>query len=366
MSNSPGGSSKRIPSLDGLRAISVALVLLAHVGLTPGFPETHWGHWAADKCGQFGVKVFFVISGYLITSLLIHELAKTSTISLKDFYIRRAFRIFPAYYAYLGVVLVLEMFSLLSLMPGDIAHAVTYTTNFNFVRSWYVVHTWSLSVEEQFYLLWPAVMLWASPKRRIQIAAATVIFAPIARGVTFYVQRHYGDHTPIIGQTFPTVADSIAVGCLLALLRDRVVAAARYNAFLQSRWFPLVPISLLVMHPFMISLALDHIVLQSLLNIGICVCIDRAVRLPGGAVIRLLNWRPLVYFGTLSYSIYLWQQLCLGPRTPLPLESLPAKVAISLALAWLSFTLIENPFLKLRVRLQKKPAPTPTVAPTAS
>jgi peptidoglycan/LPS O-acetylase OafA/YrhL len=95
-------SFARIPSLDGLRALSISFVLLGHLAFTPGFPITR--SWWTDAYAHYGVRIFFVISGYLITTLLVREREKTGAIDLKQFYIRRAYRILPAAYFYLIVV----------------------------------------------------------------------------------------------------------------------------------------------------------------------------------------------------------------------------------------------------------------------
>lgn len=153
-------STARIPSLDGLRAISIVMVLVAHASGTRLFPvPASAGNLLG--LGEFGVHVFFVISGFLITGLLLDELARTNRVDLRRFYLRRALRIFPPYYTYLAVVFLLALAGALQLAPRDMAHGLTYTSNYYPARSWFLGHTWSLSVEEQFYLLWPAVLMLA-------------------------------------------------------------------------------------------------------------------------------------------------------------------------------------------------------------
>src|SRR5215831_9782405 len=168
----------RIPSLDGLRAISILLVVAGHSfdeGRSPLLFEL-FGH-----LGNYGVRIFFIISGFLITTLLLKEYTKTETISLRSFYLRRALRIFPAFYVYVAVICILAVLGVVSLLRGDVLHAVTYTMNYHTTRGWYLNHIWSLSVEEQFYLIWPAALLFAGPGRAPRIALATVILAPFIR-----------------------------------------------------------------------------------------------------------------------------------------------------------------------------------------
>src|SRR5882724_9559882 len=142
--------SSRIPSLDGLRALSISLVLVGHFAFAAGFP-IHRAWWT-DAYAHYGVLIFFVISDYLITTLLVRERAKTGTINLKQFYIRRAYRILPAAYFYLVVVTVVFYASL----PFKfLVTAYTYLTSYAVHTPWVLLHLWSLSVEEQFYLVWP-------------------------------------------------------------------------------------------------------------------------------------------------------------------------------------------------------------------
>jgi peptidoglycan/LPS O-acetylase OafA/YrhL len=346
--------ARSIPSLDGLRAVSVALLLVAHAATTRGFPDLGRARWIPEKLGELGVKVFFVISGFLITSLLIRELETTGAISLRDFYLRRAFRIFPVYYFYLAVVFALSALGVFPQRPNDAFFSLTYLMNYHYDRSWNVGHAWSLSVEEQFYLLWPAVMCFAGPRRRVQIALAVVFIGPLARAVSWLLQRRLGLDTAGIGQTFPTVADALAIGCLLALERDRIASWQRYNALLCSPWFALAPLTAFVAMLGTYVIAFNHTIAQTIINVAICVTIDRCVRVPGGAVIRLLNSRPFVLVGTLSYSIYIWQQPFLNAGNTSPLLRFPLNVVLVLPVAFASYHLLEKPFLEIRARLQKR------------
>ena len=140
--------SSRIPSLDGLRAISIALVILSHLVYIEGFPlpkaiDPLW----FDRLGPLGVRVFFVISGFLITSLLLQELETNKSINLGKFYFRRTLRIFPPYYFFILVMIILNKFNWVALSSKDIIHAFTYTVNYYPERSWVIGHGWSLSVE---------------------------------------------------------------------------------------------------------------------------------------------------------------------------------------------------------------------------
>ena len=156
----------RIASLDGLRAISIGLGLLGHLAGTRFFPLTSA---AGDffALAETGVLIFFIISGFLITTLLLHELDNSGRINLLKFYFRRTLRIFPPYYFLIAVLLVLRFLGYISLSNYDVLHAFTYTSNYFYPEGWYLGHPWSLSVEEQFYLLWPAILLLSGKRKAV-------------------------------------------------------------------------------------------------------------------------------------------------------------------------------------------------------
>src|SRR5438034_718829 len=195
---------RRIPSLDGLRAVSIALVVLGHLCGTSGFALP--GSFANTLAlGELGVGVFFVISGFLITKLLLEEAEGTGRISLLRFYLRRTFRIFPPYYAFILVLIVLDAARWITLSSGDLVHTLTYTANYHAGRSWNVGHAWSLSVEEQFYLLWPPVLLVLGRWGGLRVALAFIAAAPLVRLGLWTLVPAARD---TVGVSFETVARS--------------------------------------------------------------------------------------------------------------------------------------------------------------
>ena len=352
----------RIPSLDGLRAISIALVLLGHLAGTRGFPvSAAAGNWLG--LGEFGVHVFFVISGFLITRLLLDELKQTGRISLGSFYFRRTLRIFPAYYGFLLVVFVASAAGSIQLAKGDLFHALTYTSNYDPGRSWFVGHTWSLSVEEQFYLLWPALIVLAGPRRALIAAAVAVLAAPLVRTGSWELMRWSGEG---IGHRFETVADAVAIGCLLAGTRGWLHRSARYMKGMASPWFVLVPVlavagNMLHDHP-----VAHFLIGMSAMNVAVALALDWCLTFHSGRVGRVLNAAPLVYVGTLSYSLYLWQQLFLNRSAANAASAFPVNLLLVCAAALASFYLIERPSLQLRRRVEtawRRQRPAPAGAP---
>jgi peptidoglycan/LPS O-acetylase OafA/YrhL len=328
--------SNRIPSLDGLRGISIWAVILAHAFshfqrnspsghlLRSGVHLLRSGLW---QLAYFGVTVFFVISGFLITSLLVREYTRSSRIHLGHFYHRRAIRILPASLLYIGVVLALG-----TATGAQSVYALTFTTSYFFDHAYKPLQQlWSLSVEEQFYLLWPLVFLLGvrSAKR---CGWAVMFLCPVLR----VFLRHYGYLE--IQHLAPAIADSIAAGCLLALYYDKV------RTFV-SRYLVSGPNFLLLCAA---SLATSEVVFRyNLVELwGIVPCI---IALIISAAIerrdRVLNSGPLLWSGLLSYSLYLWQQPFLALDGPLNLLSI--RMVATIIAAYVSYRFVEQPTLNL-------------------
>src|SRR5215510_986306 len=228
-SNAGFHDGSRIPSLDGLRAVSILIVILFHmslVGLAPSFFK---------RADSFGVQIFFVISGYLITSLLAKEREQTGTISLKAFYLRRVFRIVPAAYCYLAIVV---GFYWALFRPIDVFSVFTFTSNYDLGRPPIVAHIWSLSVEEQFYILWP-ITLCLFFQQRLRILLWALCLFPLM--IIGFHLLHWNTYR---GFAFPTAYDSLALGCLAAVLGSRLNFLRSYWFFLAGvvavllQWFP--------------------------------------------------------------------------------------------------------------------------------
>lgn len=315
---------KRIPSLDGLRAISISLVVLGHLAKSGHAPHVFWSYLAAT-----GVRIFFVISGYLITTLLIRERDLTSTISLREFYARRAFRIFPAALVFMTLSSIaywhdLRWYHLLG--------ALLYLANYDLTRPWIFGHLWSLSIEEQFYLLWPFVLKkWY--RHRMGILVGVMIFAPMWKMASYLLKVRIG----LVA--FPADADNLAIGCLLAILGARLPKVSRYTAVAMSVGVAFIPF--FSAHSANRTL-LMLFVLYPALYISIAGVLLHVTQTP----YRLLNWGPITWVGRISYSLYLWQQpFCSDPH----LRS--GSIAIlSLVCACLSYYFVEQPMLRLRER----------------
>jgi peptidoglycan/LPS O-acetylase OafA/YrhL len=352
MSNSTG---QRMPSLDGIRAISILMVLYGHVSSTRDFPVSivgKYGSWFGDVA-HLGVLVFFVISGFLITSLLMSEREMTGAISLKRFYLRRIVRIFPAFYAFILVMTIATLLGVVPLTGRDFAYALTYTVNFEANRAFQIGHLWSLSVEEQFYLLWPLTLLVLRERRALIVAVAAIFTGPLVRvAILEWIFRVDPHSLNGMLTSFPAMFDYLAAGCALALLRPRLLTRRWYLRLTASPWLALaIPLVLLINrmgnHTTAILLG------SPVMNVCIALLIESGTRHAGSLAGRFLNWKPIVFLGVVSYSLYLWQQLFLDYQSKAWMNAFPQNLVFAFLAALASYFLIERPFLRLRRRLRR-------------
>ena len=360
--------ASHIPSLDGLRAFSVALVLIGHVAATHGAPA--WmDRPIITSLGNIGVRFFFLISGFLITSLLMREHARHGQINLRHFYIRRAYRILPAALVYIGVIWACHLAGWIDLsfhiatkttaesaIP-DLLHALTFTANYNHDYNWYYNHLWSLSVEEQFYLLWPFVLLYLGKAHGRWACVAAMLACPVIRAAMYA----WGDAPEIaMNREFQAIADALATSCLAALLHQQIGQSKLALRFLMHPLLPLMVGACLLAMGYgsaLVSRPFAYIVGQVFSNLGIIIVLQHVIRSPNTWAGQILNWRPMVWVGTMSYSLYLWQEPFLYFHLDHWLTRFPLNLLLSFAAAWLSYRLIEKPFLKLREKLHPTPEP---------
>ena len=347
------------PALDGLRAVSISLVVAAHF-------------WASGKVpGAFGVTLFFFISGYLITSQLLRTLRHSGRIDFAGFYLRRCLRLWPA-----GLTYTLAAGLAFQAAGGRIgapawAAAIFYGANYADIWRWFrstlqgVRHPfnvlWSLAVEEHFYAIWPAALAWLR-ERWLTIGVVAGVCAGLLawRLVLLHVcfgsvpgpSGLCGPPQPITAQHFDrlyfatdTRLDSIAFGALMALLEGRAVLASAWRAALG---FVVLGLSFAWQAPA--GREAMRYSLQGLALLGLVPWLTE----PRAWAYRLLCLEPVLLIGRLSYSLYLWHWAGLGVADWLvPVHGLAwASIALplSLGLAAASYWGIERPMLRLRRR----------------
>ena len=345
----------RYPSLNGLRAFSILLVIIHHLNLKHGLLAPLQGiRWLEPilffiQDGDLGVNVFFVISGFLITSLMLNEEAATKTVSLKKFYARRTLRIFPAYYFLLLVYMALQLAHVIHIDRTSWITAITYTKYFNWYGDWYTSHAWSLSIEEQFYLCWPLIFLAGANFRK----AGAVIMIAMVPCVRLYLHLH---PSPWFNDlNFFTRIDAIATGCLFALYKDRILEALRprftllfYICFVILFAFPYLPAwaGMVYLDSVFVPLGLAH---GTIGNFLVAIILMYSVFGPQRVWYKLLNLRAVNYIGLLSYSIYLWQQIFTGGDNWW-VTGMPQSLLCIAVMSLFSYYVIEKPFNKLRSR----------------
>jgi peptidoglycan/LPS O-acetylase OafA/YrhL len=354
---------RRIPSLDGLRGIAITLVLLSHLAGSRGFLSMRTVALAGD-IGNLGVRLFFVISGFLITQLLLLEIQRSQRISLKAFYIRRVLRIFPAFYVFILFAALLAGVGFATIDRRDVIYAVTYTMNYhaNYSENFSLRHLWSLAVEEQFYLLWPLTLAILMPSRATRVLVGVVLVVPILR-VALYTRLP--GYENIVDTGFEGVCDALATGCLLAIAMPRLVRMDSFNRLVLSPLFPVLFAAV-----FIANKQRDHpkffwLLCVPFMNVTLALTVLRYVEAPFLPLGRLLNRQPLVSVGVLSYSLYLWQQLFLIQSRPVTsmLVVFPLNIVMAFLCAAASYHLIETPFLRLKERFE--PGHAPAAPPSA-
>ena len=349
-----GGPSARISSLDGLRALAVLLVVLDH---------------SLDNFqgGGVGVCVFFVLSGFLITSLLLGERERTGVLALRLFYARRLLRLYPALIAMLTVTVALGCSAKMA------AVAATYTSNlyntFSNLSAGPFQHTWSLALEEQFYLLWPlALPLVIRYRTRAAWGLAMTALASAA-AAWFGTQAMVGHGGAITSAVFNPVwqAHGLLIGCALALVLRRGVAVGRANGMVLGGTASVLVIAVLASVTVHRNWAAGWNMLAELAAAAMIAGMTRGGALRGAA--RVFQSRPAVWIGERSYAIYLWH----FPLISLGLAhgwSLPVAAAIgnvnALGAATVSHRYVEAPFMRLKDRLHPTSSAIPAVGPALS
>ncbi len=376
--NAGTGTGGRWPGLDGLRGLAVLAVLAYHLEL----PYSVRG-------GTIGVTTFFVLSGFLITTLLLREAEGRTTVRLRSFYARRALRLLPALAVLVPVVVV---YAALAGRADDTVAAAPAVAFYggNWVRAFdgfstlgLFEHSWSLSVEEQFYLVWPVVVvlvaLVAGARHRAQ-AVLVASLAGAAASLAWRLSLWDGSDAPASAARLyngtDTAADQLLIGCALAaalwLLRDRAVPAAG-RAVLGAGGVAALGLLVWVaaLRPGGATVANTRLYLTwgaSAFALAAAVVVAGIVLAPRGALPRALATRPLMAVGRVSYGLYLWHYpVVVVVREHLDTAGRPMQwlvaVAVSGLLTVASWVLVERPFLAWKDRLG--PAAEPSALPSA-
>lgn len=321
----------RDKSIDGLRAFAALGVTLAHFmsfhlyGVA--YPGAVYLWRLAGPLANTSVQIFFVISGFIITSLLMREEAERGRFSIAAFYVRRLCRIVPPLAVLFAALIALDAAGYIALHMPSLASAAAFTCNTGWFVDcqWWVAHTWSLAVEEQFYLGWPLLML-------LLVRRTAFLVAGIALLLLVFALVPLQPHSNFIAFA------CIGAGALCATsakLREALAAKASLAGLIATA-------ALLVLGPILLPEKIGQAMMPFV--IPYLIFASREV----AAVRTMLSWRPVQAVGLASYSLYLWQQVFLARPDlylkPLPLWLLPVAVVLSVVL-------VEKPFIRLGRRL---------------
>ena len=353
----------RIAGLDGLRALAIGMVILSKLTHQPGFVSSRWLE-IFSRQGGLGVDLFFVISGFLITTLLLRERQQSGQIDLTAFYVRRSLRILPAYFLLLIVLAILQAAQWVSISGLNWLAAVTYTVNFIDPAAWDLGHVWSLSVEEHFYLVWPWVVAACSIRRLERIVLASLLLPILLRIAIVF---GWPEQCYVVESWTFTRIDTLAAGCGLAILLANPLRCEQLQGWTErlGGWKTAVAGLLLTV---LLSASGKFALIPGLLLNGLWMSwlLFEVVRRPECRFTRLLSCRPLTLVGTLSYSIYLWHRLWLRPADvswDWHWTVCLAGLAVTAVASW---WLVETPCLRLKDRWSRRRSQQPHSSPTRS
>jgi peptidoglycan/LPS O-acetylase OafA/YrhL len=340
------------PALDGLRGVAVLLVVAYHCAPGHQFPNG----------GVVGVTLFFALSGFLITALLLEEAGRAGSVSLAAFYRRRALRLLPALIVMLAIVGSLSVVAGQS-SPGDLAAILFYSAD------WWrasghglgvmLSHTWTLSVEEQFYFVWPLVFLAVRRSRRLLVGVAGAAVVLVVGRLVFAATGGSAD------LVYFTAGDALVAGCAVAILMHR-----------RTFRHPLAPVT--------VPLVLAALVGECLFRTSLAPTLAVAAVLATAAVYvvarvrvdaTILAWAPVRLVGRRSYGLYLWHLPVLHMVSGAMFAAgvgfwLTVAVALvaTAVVTELSWRFVESPFLRLKNSRRQDtrpqvPEPSHTLAP---
>ena len=343
------------PSLDGWRAFAVLMVIFGHATGSSKAGSTY-NVWADIFIyGNFGVRIFFLLSGFLITSLLIKEYQKWGTISIKNFFIKRALRIFPVLYLYLMVIILADRAFNIGMNPDNFYAVGFFYSNFRmFNGEWFTGHTWSLAVEEQYYLIWPTIFHFLQ-KHLIIFCATIILIAPFARIFWHFYPAYYNK---TLGPFFQP-AETIFFGSLIAIITFKGIINEKSKLWEIKGLNIISFIIILTLHYWsrngiagVITIPLRSIISNILISFLI---LDTLIN-PKTFLYRFLNTKLMIQIGLISYSLYVWQQLFLVPSDlyvdKVTWSIFPLNIVVVFLVAYISYYYFEVHFLNIKKKLK--------------
>ena len=356
----PQSMTNRILGLDGIRAYAVITVVILHLQLV-----IHWYYESSPLYSLVwhGVEIFFVLSGFLITHLLVKERSQFGNINLKKFWVRRALRIFPLFYLFIFSVILIGFFYNTNTSLKQTLISAIY--GFNFVsRSEYNImlgHTWSLAVKEHFYLIWPPILILML-KKNVSLQKILVILV-LSFVALELINNHLMYETEIGSEYFVerwTTSASVYLlaGCIGGIL---------IHAEIWKNTFGTLKLNFLLTTLFLFGFFVDFwffghpIIVRDFRIIGIISGILWVVANQKSLLVKIMEWAPIRYIGQVSYGIYIWQgfYLATGPSRAkgqeCPLSDPLLSVIFLVITVPISYHLYEKIFLNMKKKFQRVP-----------
>jgi len=345
-----------IPTLDGWRAVAILGVMVSHAGHSYSAALGRESVFDRFALGTHGVNLFFAISGLLITSRLLEEWDDAGSISLKRFYLRRAFRILPPALLYLSCVALLGVLGYLPVMLEELVATTLFFRNYlppllgAHGAGFFTSHYWSLGVEEHFYLFWPALLLFAGRKRALPVAITIAVLIAAWRHVEAWREiMLYNAIQPTYFARSDTRIDSIMWGVVAALALSRPEVRAMAERYLSTIvYLAFVALYAMITYRYGTRPTFWEASIVPVLIAG-------TVFRPRSLLGRVLEHPVLRWIGRLSYSLYLWEFFFVYyPGVPTTLgvwQTFPVNIIAAVACATASYYLVERPLIRVGHRL---------------
>lgn len=344
-----------IKGFHGLRAISIGLVILTHLDLLTRLPSNAFiqdRFWHLIS-GETGVNLFFVLSGFLITTILLNEKAKTGKIKILNFFARRFIRLLPPLILFYAMIITIAFLGLIPIPTEAILYAIFYVYNFvpNQLYVYELGHIWSLSVEEQYYITWPFVILLANKFWKITLVFLLVIGTSILALMFFPTMTAFENYRPL--RFFIPAIAPIILGSFSAVLNLNFRQRMKQ---LSVKKF-LFPVAFIVLYcfPLYAPQPLSEVI-HIIQSAGFCFLILWIVYHQESLTIKLLEFSLVKYIGTISYGLYVFQGLFLrtGGGGESWIHHFPYNALLALVCAILSYELIEKRTLKWKNRFSEQ------------
>ena len=350
---------KKITEITGLRCLAVMMVVIGHAQQTT---QGGYDGWLLPlklfSNGYQGVLIFFVLSGFLITNILKSEYSLTGKIDYIKFYYRRALRIWPASYTFILTIVILSAVGLINVAWQQSTFAALHLWNYSGPIGlkeihashpdgvWYFGHFWSLALEEQFYWVWLPLLIFLLRFKNEKILPGLIILIPIVRMATYVLFPSLRDY---LGMMLHTSVDAMLIGCYAALKQEKIkkiMDSSKYaNIF--------CTISILILFFAIPPIANNYggywnaTYGRTIEAIIACILMLSIINIKDFWLSKILRTRIFIFIGTISFSLYLWQQVFLGIDAPLAFK-FPFNIIQAILFASLSYWLIEMPFLRIK------------------